>query len=133
MKSSSSLRHWINKFRNAMRGLRVGVRGQTSFYVHFVMTALVLAAAVFLRVNLLEWCVLLLCIGIVMSAELFNSALESAASAITNDFDDDIRDALDIASAAVLMAAITASIVGTTVFVFRLGMYMGWWAGYLLY
>lgn len=133
MKSSSSLRHWINKFRHAIRGLRVGVRGQTSFHVHFVMTALVFLVALFLHVSLVEWCLLILCIGFVMSAELFNSALESAARAITRDFDDDIRDALDIASAAVLLAAIAASIVGCTVFIFRLGIHLGWWAGYLLY
>ena len=45
---------------------------------------------------MLEWCVLLLCVGLVMSAELFNSAFESLARAVTRDFDDDVQDALDI-------------------------------------
>ena len=129
----STLRHWNNKFRNAFRGLRVGVQGQTSFYFHFAATLCVFIAAILLKVNLLEWCVLLLCIGTVLAAEMFNSALESIARAVTRDFNDDIRDALDISSAAVLLAAIFASIVGATVFVFRLGLLMGWWAGYLLY
>ena len=133
MKSPFSLRHWSSKFKNAFRGLRVGARGQSSFFAHFVMTVLVFVAAVVLRVNLLEWCVLLLCVGLVMSAELFNSAFESLARAVTRDFDDDVRDALDIASGAVLVAAIFASVVGATIFVFRLGILMGWWAGYLLY
>ena len=133
MDSPTSFRHWSRKFRLAVRGLRVGATGQTSFVAHLIATVLVFAAAIVLNVSLLEWCVLLLCIGIVLSAELFNSALECAAKAITRDYDDHIRDALDVASGAVLIAALFAALVGTTVFVFRLGIYCGWWAGYLLY
>lgn len=132
MKSASSLRHWSNKFRNAIRGIRVGVQGQSSFYVHFVLAACVEIVAIVLGANLLEWCVLLLCIGIVLSAELFNSAFESCAKAITNEYDDHIRDALDIASGAVLIASIAAAIVGASIFLFRLGFWLGWWGGYPL-
>ena len=130
MKSPLSLKHWSRKFRNAFRGLRVGIQGQSSFYAHFVITGFVLVFATLLRVSPLEWCVLLLCIGTVMSAELFNSAFESCAKAITRDFDDDIRDALDIASAAVLLPSIIASMVGASVFLFRLGLWLNWWGGY---
>lgn len=132
MKSPKSLSHWSRKFRNAFRGLRVGVFGQTSFYAHFVVAFLVVVFAAVLQVSPLEWGVLLLCIGVVLSAELFNSAFESCAKAITRDFDDDIRDALDIASAAVLVAAIAAALVGATIFLFRFGFWFGWWGGYYM-
>ena len=127
-----NLRHWSHKFRHAFRGLRVGIHGQSSFYVHFAITALVFAAALVLQVSLVEWCILLVCIGMVLAAELFNSAIESLGRAITDDYHEDIRDALDVASGAVLIAAIFAAIVGTTILVFRLGLHLGWWAGYLL-
>jgi len=123
-------KHWSNKFRNAFRGLRVGIRGQSSFYVHFVVTLLVIVFGTFLRVSPLEWCVLLLCIGSVMSAELFNSAFESIAKSVTREFDDNVRNALDIASAAVLLSAIFAAIVGASIFLFRFGLWFGWWGGY---
>ena len=112
--------------------MRVGVLGQSSFYMHFAITALVFVAAIFLQVSLLEWCVLLLCMGLVLSAELFNSSIEFLARAITDEQDDDIRDALDIASGAVLMAAIFAAIIGVTILVFRFGLMFGLWGGYLL-
>lgn len=130
MKSPFSARHWSNKFRNAFRGLRVGIYGQSSFYVHFVVMLLVFGFGVFLGVSPLEWCVLLLCIGLVISAELFNSAFESCAKAVTKDFNDDIRNSLDIASAAVLVAAIAAALVGASIFLFRFGFWFGWWGGY---
>ena len=110
----------------------MGVRGQSSFYVHFAISCLVFVASVFLRVNLVEWCVLLLCMGLVLSAELMNSCLECLARAITKEWNEDVRDALDIASGAVLMASIFAAIVGASILVFRLGLYVGLWGGYLL-
>lgn len=98
--------------------------------MHFVVTALVVVLGVFLRVSPLEWCVLLLCIGSVTSAELFNSAFESIAKAVTRDFDDNVRNALDIASAAVLIPAIISAIVGASIFLFRFGLWFGLWGGY---
>src|SRR5947207_4184254 len=70
-------RPWPEKFRDALRGLKFGIRGHSSFFVHFFAAALVCAAALALECSLLQWCVLLLCIGVVFTAELFNSAIET--------------------------------------------------------
>src|SRR5436853_2204203 len=70
-------RAWRHKFGDAFRGLKLGVRGHSSFFVHFFFAALVLAAGTVLHCTLFEWCVLLGCIGMVLTAELFNSAIET--------------------------------------------------------
>src|SRR5258707_8035916 len=70
-------RPWRAKFLDAFRGLKLGIRGHSSFFVHFFFTALVVAAAIVLRCDVLEWCLLLGCIGMVLTAELFNSAVET--------------------------------------------------------
>ena len=75
----------------------------------------------------MEWCVLVLCIAVVLAAELFNCALERMGRAITRDYDEQLRDALDMAAAAVLVAALGAAVVGTLILGFRLGVYLGWW------
>ena len=120
-------RSWACRFRDAFRGLKAGVRGQSTFFVHFFVAALVVAAAAVLGIDLYEWCLLLLCIAGVMTAEMFNSALESMAKAITGQSDPHIGNALDIAAAAVLVASIGASLVGSVIFVRRLGIILGWW------
>src|SRR5262249_37078383 len=38
-------RPWRRKFGDAYRGLKLGIRGHSSFFVHFFFTALVVAAA----------------------------------------------------------------------------------------
>jgi diacylglycerol kinase len=121
-------RSWAEKFRDAFRGVKEGVRGQSSFFVHFFVAALVIAAAAVLKVrDVAEWCLLLLCIAVVLTAEMFNSALESLARAITDETDPYVGRALNIGSAAVLIASIGAATVGTIIFVKWLGIMVGWW------
>ncbi len=122
-----SERPWPRKFRDAFRGIKEGIRGQSSFFVHFFMAAAVIVAAVVFQMNLIEWCILLLCITIVLTAEMFNSALESMAKAITGETDPHLGNSLDIGSGAVLMASIGAAVVGAIVFLNRLGMMLQWW------
>ena len=63
---------------------------------------------------------LTLCIFSVLTAELFNSALETLARVVTRDRDETLGAALDIASAAVLITAAGAVIVGGIIFVPKL-------------
>jgi diacylglycerol kinase len=118
---------WSKKFQRAFRGIRVGGRGQNSFLVHVPVACFVLAAAAQLHVSSLEWCVLVLCITLVFAAELFNTAIEHLAKAWTSEFNPHIRDSLDIASAAVLITAVGAMVIGALILGLRIGVMMGWW------
>jgi diacylglycerol kinase len=119
-------RPWRAKFAAAFRGLKLGVRGHSSFFVHFFFAALVLAAAAVLQCDLYQWCILLGCIGLVLTAELFNSALETLFRGLDQETKERAWPALDIAAGAVLLASITASVVGLIVFLSRLAAYLGW-------
>ncbi len=125
--SDSEDSSWAEKFRCAFRGVKFGVRGQRSFLAHSVFAVAVIACAAGFRVTLVEWCILLLCIAVVFLAEMFNSALEMLAKAISDKENACLGMALDIGSAAVLVAAVGAAIVGSIVFINRLGIALGWW------
>lgn len=115
---------WRSKFKVALRGMKLGIRGHSSFFVHFFFAALVLAAAVVLRCSLVEWCLLLLCIGAVLVAELFNSALETLFRGLDDDAKARAWPALDIAAGAVLLTSIVTAVVGGLLFLNRLWMIM---------
>ena len=102
-------RPWREKFRDALRGWKFGIRGHSSFFVHFFCAALVLAAAVALQCSLMQWALLLLCIGVVLTAELFNSAIETLHRGLDDLTRERTWKALDIAAGAVLMASVTAA------------------------
>lgn len=118
-------RPWRAKFRDAFRGLKLGVRGHSSFFVHFFFAALVLAGAIVLRCSLEQWCVLILCIGLVLSAELFNSAIETLFRGLDEATKQRSWPALDIAAGAVLLASIVAAAVGIVIFATRFAQMLG--------
>ena len=113
-------RAWAHKVRAALRGLKLGIRGHSSFFVHFFFSALVVAAAMVLRCGPLEWCLLLGCIGMVLPAELFNSAIETIFHGLNDATRARVRPCLEIAAGAVLLASMVAAVVGSIVFFGRL-------------
>ncbi|HLA83431.1 MAG TPA: diacylglycerol kinase family protein [Thermoguttaceae bacterium] len=119
-------RGWSEKFRDAFHGLLCGIRGQSSFFAHLFITAVVLVAGALLHLNHVDWCLLVLCIFGVLAAEMLNSALESMARAITDETDPHVGEALDIGSAAVLLASIGSAVVGLIVLLHGLGELTGY-------
>jgi diacylglycerol kinase len=120
-------RRWRDKFREAFRGIQLGVRGQSSFSVHFFCAAVAVAACVALNCRLWEWSVILLCIGWVFTAELFNSAIETLFHSLDPETKGRWNGCLDIAAGAVLAASLFAALVGAIVFGNRFGELMRWW------
>ena len=106
------LKRWRQKFGYAIKGRAMGAVGQDSFAVHFPIALLVVFFAIVLRVQLWQWCILLLSITIVLVAEYFNSAIEILVRKLHPDRDNEIAKALDIAAGAVLVAALGAATVG---------------------
>lgn len=125
--SDPRARTWVWKFGLAFRGIKRAVRSDSNFFVHFFAAAGVIAAGIVLEVSRIEWCVLVLCIGLVLVTETMNTALEWMAQAITDQFNPTIRDALDMGSGAVLLASITSVIVGLAILLHRLGVLLNWW------
>ncbi len=111
---------WVEKFRTALRGIKFGIRGHSSFFGHFFVAAAVICSAAVLRVSVVAWAILLLCIGAVFTAELFNSAIETLFRHLDTKTQARTWPALDIAAGAVLWISITAAVVGTLVFGQRL-------------
>jgi diacylglycerol kinase len=91
------------------------------------MAVAVVAAAAALGASLVEWCILILCVAVVLAAELFNTALEHLGRAVTDQENEHVRDALDTAAGAVLVAAVGAAVVGSVIFAHRLAAAAGAW------
>lgn len=105
-------RTWLGKFYDAFRGLYVSFSTQSSFTPHLATAVAAIAVAAWLGLSLVEWCVVALAIGLVMMAEVFNTSIEAMAKTFNRYPDDNLRDALDIASGGVFVAVLTAVVLG---------------------
>jgi len=103
---------WMQKFANAARGIKIAVRGESSFFVHLFATTVVVLAGAALGISRVSWCLLTLCIAVVLVAEMFNTAIERLSRVVTEEPNPRVRDVLDVCAGAVLLAAIGAALVG---------------------
>ena len=110
------LRARLRSFRYAFAGVRLLFGEEHNARIHATITVLVVVAGIVLRVSPVEWGVLVICIGMVLAAEAFNSAIERVANYLTTERDDRIRDIKDLAAGAVLLCAIAAAVVGCVIF-----------------
>jgi diacylglycerol kinase len=109
------VRTWLQMFRDALRGVKVAVRGEVNFFVHLFIAVMAAVAGAIVELSDERWCLYILCVTIVLSAEMFNTAIEHLARAVTREQHPEVRDALDIASGAVLVAALGAAFVGVLI------------------
>ncbi len=109
-------RTWLGKFGDSFRGLFRAVVTESSFAAHLPAAAAAVALGAWLGLSAGEWCLVALAIGGVLAAETVNSAVEMLAKALDRGPDERIRDALDMASGAVLVTVGTAIVVGLVVF-----------------
>ena len=106
---------WAQKFAVAGRGIYVAVSQEKSFIAHFGITAIVLVVGFALGISRIEWCIVTLAIMAGLSCELLNTAIERLSKAITLEYNNHIRDSLDIASGAVTIISIGAATLGVLV------------------
>lgn len=107
----------LTSFKNAFSGIKYTFINERNFKIHTVVTLFVVTAGFVLSINKLEWLAVILCIGLVMAAELFNTATETVVDLIVGDtFHELARIAKDVAAAAVFLTAFLAVIIGVLVF-----------------
>lgn len=95
----------------AVHGIRAAWRNEASFCTQSTATVLVLLVLLWRQPAPLWWAVLLVNCGMVLSAELFNSALEAALDLLHPEEHASIKLAKDCAAGAVLMLSLTAGCV----------------------
>ncbi len=109
--------NFSSTFKNARKGMRLTIKSERNIRVHFFVAALVLVSAYCLGFSITKFCILFMTIAAVISAEMFNSAIEFSLDAIFhNKYSRMVGMAKDIAAGAVMVVTITAVMVGVLLF-----------------
>jgi diacylglycerol kinase len=110
------LRQRIDSFRFAFKGIYVFFKEETHAKIHLLATCVVIFLGFFFHIATWEWCVCLLCIGAILSAEAFNSALERLTDLVSPEYHPLAGKTKDLAAGAVLLLSIFAAAIGLIVF-----------------
>ena len=99
------LKKQIRSFGYAWKGIRQCVGKEQNLSFHLITTAVVIAAGFFFGITRTEWVVIILCIGMVIAAELFNTAIEKLVDLVSPERHPIAGQVKDIAAGAVLVCA----------------------------
>lgn len=104
----------------ALRGLLFALRTEWNMRFHLAAAVLVICAGIWLHISSVEWLVLCICIGLIISFELMNSAIEQLCNMITQQIHPAIKNIKDISAAAVLVASVVSAVAGLFIFLPKL-------------
>ena len=107
----------LRSFRYAWQGIRCCVGREQNLSFHLIVTVCVVAAGFAFGITPGEWAAVVLCIGMVIAAELFNTAIERLVDLVSPQRHPLAGQVKDIAAGAVLVCALAAIVVGLIIFV----------------
>ena len=103
-------------FADAADGLVHALAEQPNFRIQICIAVIAIALAFVLHFEVMQWIALILTIGFVLAAELFNTCLEHVVDLIMPDTHPLARAAKHAGAAAVLAASIAAAVVGIVLY-----------------
>lgn len=106
----------LDSFRFALRGVRLLLRSETHARIHLLATILVVALGATFSLSSAEWGLIVLVTGLVWTAEAFNTAIERVVDLASPERHELAEKAKDLAAGGVLLAAVTAVMVGLLLF-----------------
>ncbi len=107
----------LRSFGYAWKGIRCCVGKEQNLSFHLIATVLTVIAGFLLDIARTDWMIVILCIGVVIAAELFNTAIEKLVDLVSPQQHPVAGLVKDIAAGAVLVCAATAAIIGLIVFI----------------
>ena len=109
----------LKSFAFAFSGIATMLRTQHNAWIHLATTTVVVSAGVWFQIGRGEWVWLIVAIVAVWTAEALNTAFELLCDVASPEFHPLVKQAKDVAAAAVLIAAAGATIIGLLVFLPR--------------
>ncbi|MBI9049526.1 MAG: diacylglycerol kinase family protein [Anaerolineaceae bacterium] len=116
MKLFKSDTSWVLTFKHAFSGMAHLIKTEKSFRVHFSFAVAALLLLVIFQAALLEWVIILLVIGMVISSEILNTAIEIMVDIYCPFYHPLAKISKDVGAAAVLFSAIISIIIGLLIF-----------------
>ncbi len=101
----------------ALKGAIKLITTEHSVMVQFSIGVLLVVAGIYFNITMTEWLFQTLAIGLVLSIEGLNTAVEKIADFIHPNFHEKIGFIKDIAAGAVFFAAMTAIAIGLMIYV----------------
>lgn len=105
-----------NSFSDALIGIVTALREEKNMRIHFATLTALFGASLYFRLDSMEWALVILAAGMVITSEMLNSAVERVVDLVEPNFHPLAALSKQLAAGGVLVAALTAVAIGAIVF-----------------
>lgn len=102
----------LKSFKHAFGGWWYVIRTQQNAWIHALATVMVVVVAIWLQIEMQDWALIVLAIAMVWAAEFLNTSLEVVVDLASPDLHPLAKVGKDVGAASVLIAALSAAIIG---------------------
>ena len=108
----------LKSFGYAVDGIIAALKTERNLRFHLLLSLVAIGLGIYLGLTAVEWSLVIFAIGLVISAELFNTAIERLGDETANgQHNKTVKTAKDAAAGGVLVSAITALAIGIIILV----------------
>ena len=111
---------FLRGFSYAFKGVSYAVKTQLNFRVHLICAVIAVGLGYWLNISTDEWLWVAVSIGLVLTAEAFNTALELLVDLVSPEYNKKAGHIKDMCAAAVLITAVTSLVIGAIIFLPKL-------------
>ncbi len=110
------MKNSIASFQYAINGIRLILKSGPNFIIQLIIAFATISVGLYFQIRISEWAIILICIAGVLSAEIFNTAIEKMVNHLSPEKNKYAGEIKDLAAGAVLLFAIISSIIGIIIF-----------------
>jgi diacylglycerol kinase len=110
------MKHFLMAFVYAIRGIIAAFVSERNLKVHLLVGLITVGAGFYFQITSLEWCAIVICIGLVLAFEIMNTAIEDLVDLVTEEWTPLAGRIKDAAAGTVLVVSIMSLVVGVIVF-----------------
>ncbi len=109
--------NFLDNIGYATAGILYFFKTERNGRIQGVMAVVVIGAGIYFRISSIEWCFILGSIGLILSLEMVNTAIERVCEMLSKDYHPMIKIIKDVAAGAVWWSALFAALIGAFIFV----------------
>jgi diacylglycerol kinase len=116
-KKDFSLTSRLKSIGPAFHGIGTMLKYEHNTRIHILILILVIVAGILFQISATDWMAILFVSGLVFASECFNTAVEYLSDMITDERNENIRRAKDVAAAGVLISSAVSAMAGLIIFI----------------
>jgi len=106
---------FLRSFTYAIKGIQLSLK-ERNMKVHFICAFIAILLGFVFKITITEWSIILICIGIVLSLEMINTAIERLVDLVEPDHNPKAGSIKDLSAGAVLVFSFVSAIIGIMIF-----------------